>query len=54
VRGQGSQFSEITLAGLRPAAQKLFKRFGLPGPKLPPVDYCGEAIKPEVSPWQTF
>jgi anti-anti-sigma factor len=53
VRGQRSQFSEITFAGLRPAAQKLFKRFVLPGPQLPPVDYRGEAIKPEVSSWQT-
>jgi anti-anti-sigma factor len=53
VRGQRSQFREISFAGLRPASQKLFKRFGLPDSQLPPADSLGEATTSEVSSWQT-
>jgi hypothetical protein len=53
MRGQRNQFSEISFAGLRPVAQKLFKRFGLSDSQPPPGDFPGEAIKSEVSLWQT-
>ena len=53
LRSQGNQFGSITLAGLQPDVQELFKGLGLPGFELPLGDSSGEARKSELPSWQT-
>jgi anti-anti-sigma factor len=53
LRSQQNQFSEVTVAGLQPAVQKLFRRYGLPGSQLRPGGSSGEETKSEFPSWQT-
>ena len=53
LRNQGNQFGSITLAGLQPSVEKIFKRFGLPFSQVKAEDSSRGATTGELPSWQT-
>jgi anti-anti-sigma regulatory factor len=53
LRSQGSQFNQITFAGLRPSVQKIFKRLELPFTEAAVEDSAGKTASRELPSWQT-
>ncbi|MEJ2428251.1 MAG: STAS domain-containing protein [Deltaproteobacteria bacterium] len=54
LRSQGNRFGSITLAGLRPPAETVFKRFGLKFSQGNVEHSSGGTTPGEFPSWQTF
>ena len=53
LRSQGNQFGSITLAGMQPSVEKIFKRFGPPFFQGKGGDDSRGATPGELTSWQT-
>ena len=53
LRSQGNKFGSITLAGLQPPVEKIFKHFELPFSQRKAEDSSGGATTGELPSWQT-
>ena len=53
LRSQGNQFGSITIAGLQPSVEKIFKRFGLSFFQGQAEDSSRGATTGELPSWQT-